>query len=76
MYDYINGIRCTANDGNDEVLLQAFQDAPEYDENDQICGSTRECIASLVMSRQTAKAVADLIYGVLNAEQAEVSPDD
>ena len=57
MFLYVNGFKCAAGNAKKEVAIQFTQDGPLFQE-DGTCGTIRDEVTSIVMSRETAVRLA------------------
>lgn len=71
MYTFTNAFRCTAKGDGSEFTIQFLQESPTFDDNDNVSGTQKEILASVVMSLEGAKALSNLIIAACDACAAE-----
>lgn len=66
MYTFVNGFKCATKRTDDVVAIQFLQDCPVFNENG-VCETVIEDVASIIMSRETVAGLIDALKKLVDA---------
>ena len=74
MNQYVNFFSCAKDNSGVEIVINAKQTFPVFDENGTITGTQREDVASLVMTTEIARIFSQELSDILNEIDTKSDP--
>ena len=71
MNQYVNYFNCATDDSGAEIVINAKQTFPVFDDDGKITGTHREEVASLVMTTEVARIFSEELSDILGKIDAK-----